>query len=230
MENLKATSGRVVVWADLEEKNYHTFSDGTKIRRERQYNEFNKRISQPVNATVIDAENIPSGARILVSHNALHDTNRVFDYKKLSGGDEASDIKYYSLPEADCFAWIDKDGNPNPLTGICFAWRVYKPYTGTLEGIEPELIPNVLYIYTGELTGNVCHVLKASDYEIIYQGDNGREARVLRCRHFEGDEMNEREEVTAIAHDLSDKVNSGEYLIGLSPSDAKQISINAYAD
>ena len=89
-------------------------------------------------------------------------------------------------------------------------------------GIEPTIVKDVLYITTGEFKDNVVHVLKAADYEIIYQGKDGREERVIRCRHFE-DDYNEKEELVAIAHDLTDKVKSGELLIGLSTKDAKQI-------
>lgn len=219
--NLKHIEGRVVVSIDTQAKNWHTFQDGTKIRRERQFNEFNRRITEPVNAIVISADKVPSGSEILISHNAIHDSNRIFDYTPVSGIFEASDIKYYSLHESDCFAWRDEKEQLRPMKNFCFALRVFKPYSGIMLGIEPTLVKDVLYITTGEFKGNVAHVLKASDYTIIYQGKDGREENVIRCRHFE-DEYNEKEELVAIAHDLTEKVISGELLIGLSTKDAKK--------
>ena len=220
--NLKHIEGRVIVSVDTQAKNWHTFQDGTKIRRERQFNEFNRRITEPVNAIVISADKVPSGSEILISHNAIHESNRIFDYTPISGVFEASDIKYYSLHETDCFAWRDEKEQLRPMKNFCFALRVFKPYSGLMLGIEPTLVEGVLYITTGEFKGNVAHVLKAADYEIIFQGKDGREERVIRCRHFE-DEYNEKEELVAIAHDLTDKVISGKLLIGLSTKDANKI-------
>jgi hypothetical protein len=99
---------------------------------------------------------------------------------------------------------------------------VYKPYNGSLVGIEPTIIKDVLYITTGELKGSVVHTLKASDYTIIFQDINGREGRLCRCRHFE-DEEHEREEVVAISHYLTEQVDKGELIVGISTSDAKPL-------
>jgi len=62
--------------------------------------------------------------------------------------------------------------------------------------------------------------LKACDYEIIFQGVNGREERLIRFRHFPNQE-HEREEVIAVDGYLTDLVNKGKLLIGLSPTNAK---------
>lgn len=218
--SLKFVEGRVIVKADLEHKNQVTFSNGTTIRLERKFNEFNRRITQPVNAIVVSAENIPADAEILISHNALHDSNRIFGYKNLS---DTGDIKYYSLPISDCFAWREVGGEYKPLTNFEFALRVFKPYKGIIDGIEPTVIKDCLYITTGNLAGNVVHTLTASDYEIIYQGDNGREAHLIRCRHF-GEELNEAEEIVAISHSMTEQVKLGELHIGLSASDCKQLN------
>lgn len=221
---LKHVEGRIIVQVDIEKKNSHKFSNGTEIRLERKYNEFNRRITEPVNAIVISAENIPAGSEILIGHNALHEVNKITDYKKLAGGEDANNsIRYYSLPEDDCYAWLDTDGNLMPMKNFEFAFRVFKSYKGILTGIEPSLVNNVLYITTGELAGNVCHVLKASDYTIIYQGKEGREKQVIRCRHF-SEKYDDKQEIIAIAHGLTEKVNSGELLIGLYVKDAKPLN------
>lgn len=221
MSCLKYVYGRVICKVDLQSKNSHRFEDGTVIRLERQYNEFNRRITEPVNATVVSAEHIPTGSEILIGHNALHESNMIYDY--VSGEAESSDIKYYSLPEEDCFAWRDSEGNLNPIKNFAFALRVFNPYVGELKGIKPTQLKQILYITTGELKGNICHVLKASDYEIIFQGQNGREDRRIRLRHFE-DENNEREEVLAIAHDFNKLLKAGHLLIGLDEKDCKKLN------
>ena len=217
-----AVEGRVVISVDLESKNSHTFSDGTKIRLEREYNNLNQRETKPVNATVIDGEDIESGSQILIHPNVTHDTYKIFDVTRLSGKVESSDIKYLSVPVEKCFAWLDGE-TWKPLKSFEFGLRVYKPYDGVIEGIEPKLVPDVLYVTTGELSGKIVQTLKACDYEIIFQGTNGQEDRLIRFRHFP-DEDNEREEVIAVRNDLTDLYNDGKLLIGLSPSTAKSIN------
>jgi hypothetical protein len=221
MIQLQAVEGKVIISVDLESKNSHTFSDGTKIRLERQYNNLNRRETHPVNATVISGEGMKSGSQILIHPNMTHETYRIYDYAPLSGIIEGSDIKYYSIPEEQCYAWLDGD-TWKPLKNFDFALRVYIPYAGLVDGIEPTLVKDVLYVTTGEFNGKVVHTLKSCDYEIIFQGPNGQEDRLIRFRHFPGQE-HEREEVIAVDEYLTKKVNNKELIIGLSPLKAKTI-------
>lgn len=221
MIQLQAVEGKVIISVDLESKNSHTFSDGTKIRLERQYNNLNRRETHPVNATVISGEGMKSGSQILIHPNMTHETYRIYDYAPLSGIIEGSDIKYYSIPEEQCYAWLDGD-TWKPLKNFDFALRVYIPYAGLVDGIEPTLVKDVLYVTTGEFKGKVVHTLKSCDYEIIFQGPNGQEDRLIRFRHFPGQE-HEREEVIAVDEYLTKKVNNKELIIGLSPLKAKTI-------
>lgn len=222
-DNLRFVHGRVIVKLDIEAKNSHRFEDGTVIRRERKFNEFNMRVSQPVNALVISAEYIPEGVEVLISHNSVHDTNKIFDYEGISGSENETDIRYYSIPEDDCFAWRDVDGKMKPLKGYQFGLRVYKPYVGSLTGIEPELIKDTLYVTTGELAGSVVATLKACDYQIVYQdSETGREANIIRFRHSDDEEI-EREEVLYVDNGLTELLKSGGLLVGLTPQDAVRI-------
>lgn len=219
-ESLKNVFGRVVVKVNLESKNSHRFEDGTEIRLARGFDNFNKRETEPTNAIVISSDYIPQGSEILISHKALHDSNKIFDYNNNPA--EYSDIRYYSIPEGDCFAWRDGDGVLQPLKGFAFGLRVFEKHGGVLVGIEPTLIKDVLYVKTGELKGNVVHTLKACDYEVIFQGASGREERIIRFRHFENED-NDREEVICINHEMTEKVMTGRLMIGLSPSDAETV-------
>ena len=221
--NFKAVDGRVIISVDLEGKNSHTFSDGTKIRLERQYNNLNKRETHPVNAIVIDGEGVKPGSQILIHPNMTDDTYKIFNHSQLSGKVEGSDTKYFSVPSEQCYAWLDEKTNEwKPLKNFEFALRVYKPYEGAIQGIEPKLIKDVLYVTTGEFKGLVVHTLKACDYEIIFQGTEGREERLIRFRHFP-DQEHEREEVIALDHHLTEDVNKGKLLIGLSPTTANKL-------
>jgi len=222
-ETLVHTPGRVVVKVDLDYKNRHQLNSGLLIRRERQYNEFNRRVSEPVNCIVISGENIPTDTEILIHPNGIHDTYRVFDYKK-----DAGDIKYYSIPQDMCFAYFDNGWKP--LAGYDFALRVYKPYGGLISGIAPTLVKNCLYVTTGDLSGKAVMTLPACDYCIIFQGKDLREERIIRFRAF-GNEKEKREpEAIAILHEVTAKIIEGEYLVGIEVSDAKPLEINAYAD
>jgi hypothetical protein len=221
-----APEGRIIISVDHESKNSHTFKSGLKIRLERDWNNLNRRETQPVNAIVVSGEDIKPGSEILIHPNVTHDTNKIFNYTKLSGAVEGSDIKYYSVPSDKCYAWYDEDEKVwKPLKNFEFALRVYKPYDGPILGIEPELVPDVLYVTTGEFKGQVVHTLKACDYEIIFQGRDGREERLIRFRHFP-DEYNDREEVIAVSQYLTTLVDKGEILVGLSPHTADKKTNN----
>lgn len=218
--SLKYVEGKIIVSCDLEKKNSHTFSHGQVIRIERKYNEFNRRITEPTNATVISAEHIPEGSEVLLSHNSLHDTNKIFNYESFSGQSQASDIKYFSVPEYECYAWREPGGEFKPMKGYQFGLRVFKPYLGVLTGIEPETIKDVLYATTGDLKGKIVHTVKSADYEIVFQGDDGKEANIIRFRHSDDEEL-DREEVIAIDHNLTEQYDNGELLIGIDLKTAK---------
>jgi hypothetical protein len=219
---LKAPSNKVVIKVDLEGKNTHKFADGTTIRLERQFDNFNMRYVKPTNAIVVSAKNIPEGAEILIHHNSTHDVYRIFNYLPPTT-DASSNVKYYSIPEEECFFWRENVGDEwKPMANFVTALRLFKPYHGTFEGIEPTLLKDRLYITSGELKGNAVMTLKSSDYEIIYQNENGTEDRVIRVRYY--DEWNERNEIICIDHELTEKINTGEVLVGLSVSDAKTLN------
>ena len=177
---LKAPSNRVIIKVDLESKNSHTFKDGTKIKLERVYDNFNMRYVKPVNAEVVDGKDIPTGAEILIHHNATHDTYKIFNYQRPTT-EASSDIQYFSIPIEECFMWREGKGSIwNALNNFVTALRIFKPYKGMLQGIEPEVMNNKLYITSGELKGRAVNTVISSDYEIIYQNDDGTEGRIIR--------------------------------------------------
>jgi hypothetical protein len=218
---LKAPSNRVIIKVDLESKNSHTFKDGTKIKLERVYDNFNMRYVKPVNAEVVDAKDIPTGAEILIHHNATHDTYKIFNYQRPTT-EASSDIQYFSIPIEECFMWREGKGSIwNALNNFVTALRIFKPYNGMLEGIEPEVMNNKLYITSGELKGKAVNTVISSDYEIIYQNEDGTEGRIIRLRYFP--DGNDRNEITAINDNLTELVENGDLWVGYSKSDAKQL-------
>ena len=218
---LKAPSNRVIIKVDLESKNSHTFKDGTKIKLERVYDNFNMRYVKPVNAEVVDAKDIPAGAEILIHHNATHDTYKIFNYQRPTA-EASSDIQYFSIPIEECFMWREEKGSIwNALNNFVTALRIFKPYKGMLEGIEPELMNNKLYITSGELKGRAVNTVISSDYEIIYQNDDGTEGRIIRLRYYP--DGNDRNEIIAINDYMTELVENGDLLVGYNKSDAKQL-------
>lgn len=217
------TAGRIIVAIDTEKKNQHAFEDGTVIRIERKYNNFNRRHTEPVNAIVVSAENIPEGSEVLIHHNSNHETNMILNYQSLSGKVEADSVKYFSISETDAFVWYDGK-EWQPLPGFDFALRVFRPYLGSIQGIEPEQIPNTLYLTTGEYKGLICHTIKYVDYELIFQDKNNRENRLIRVR-TNGDEKTKREEeIVCINHNLTKELNDGKLFVGLTKIDAKLLN------
>lgn len=217
---LVAPKNRVVVKVDMEFKNSHTFSDGKKIRIERSFDNFNMRYVNPVNAIIISSHVAPEGAEVLIHHNSTHDTYRIFNYQPPTE-EASSDVRYFSIPEEECFFWR-KDGSTwNPFNNFVTALRLFSPYTGVIKGVPPSLIKDRLLITSGSANGEVAITLKASDYEIIYQDEDGREHRMIRMRYYDGED-NVKNEVIAFDYELTKKVKSGKVLVGLTPSDAKQ--------
>jgi hypothetical protein len=218
---LIAPSNRVIIKVDLESKNSHTFKDGTKIRLERVYDNFNMRYVKPVNATVVNAKNIPEGSEILIHHNATHDTYKIFNYQKPTT-EASSEVQYFSIPIEECFLWRKEKGSTwNPLNNFITGLRIFKPYIGIMEGIEPQVMKNKLYITSGELTGNVVTTVSSSDYEIIYQDDDGTEGKIIRLRYF--NDGSDRNEVIAVEHHLTKMVVNGDLLVGYNKSDATKL-------
>jgi hypothetical protein len=219
---LISPANRVIIKVDLESKNSHTFKDGTKIKLERQYDNFNMRYVKPVNAEVVNAKDIPAGAEILIHHNATHDTYKIFNYQRPTA-EASSDIQYFSIPIEECFMWREEKGSTwNALNNFITGLRIFEPYSGTLQGIDPSLIKNKIYVTSGELAGNVVGTVISSDYEIIYQNDDGTEGKIIRLRYYP--EGNDRNEVISVEHEYTERVKSGELLVGYSISDAKKLN------
>lgn len=221
---LKCTEGRLIIKVWLQEKNHHTFSDGTTIRLERGFDNFDRRYTEPIQGTVIGSENIPEGAIVLFHHNSVHAVNEIFNSGQLSGDDIASQTKLYSILERECFAWKMLDGEWQPTIGYDFALRVFKPYHGIIEGVEPTKFKNTLFMRTGDFKDLVVRTIVASDYEIIFrEPSTGQESRLIRCRPYGNEKEHREEEVVAIDHGMTKKVNEGELYIGLSKSDCKSL-------
>lgn len=222
-DKLIHTEGRIVVKVDVDSKNSHTFESGLTIRRERKFNDFNRRVTQPTNCWVISGEGIPKGAELLVEHNAFHETNRINDYKNSFESEESDRVRYFSLETRECYVWRLGAGDWTPIYPHEFALRVIKPYKGILEGIEPEVLKDTLYVTSGDLKGNVVKTLKGCDYELVYQEVTGREGHLI-CFRPNGDTKRKlEEEAIAILHEETEQVNKGELLVGYSTSDAKTL-------
>ncbi len=220
--DLKHTENRIIIVIDLNYKNRHTFSDGTEIYLGRQFNNLDRKHTEPVNAWVIDGEGIPKGAEILIHPNAICDAHKINGYESISN-EQANSVRYYSIEVTSAFLWREGTEQWQPLKGFATALRVFKPYSGLIEGILPTQIKDILYLTSGEYEGQVVGTLKSCDYEIIYMGGSGKEERVIRLRHYEGFD-HDREEITVLRHDLTEQLKEGKLLIGLSPNDCKKIN------
>ena len=76
---------RVIMAVDLWYKNRVALGDsGVVLERPREYDEFNRRLTQPIQGVIINGKNLPSGAEILVHHNSFDETNKLFKGFKLS--------------------------------------------------------------------------------------------------------------------------------------------------
>lgn len=194
---LKATKGNVLIKIDLTQKERYRFSNGQEIYISRGH-EYNLRIDNPNVAEVIDAENIPTGSLVLIHHNSIQDSYKVFEEKNI-----------YSIPNDMVFLYNFND-KWIPNEGFVISERIFKPYNGFLIGIEPELVKNRMYIRKGIHSGKAVITLKNCDYEIIYFID-GKQNHIIRTREREiiGEDL-----------ELTQKIKNGEYLTGITSKTA----------
>ena len=223
MSKLIAPLGRVIVSIDTEGKNSHTFENGTKIRLERKMNNLNKRYTEPVNGKVVSSEFIPEGSTVLLHHNSCHDSHRIFNYQSLSGNEIADTTKYYSLPISQVFFYKEPNTTEwKPTQGYATALRIFKPHSGIIQGIEPAQLKDTLFVTSGLYKDKAVRTLKASDYLIHFQGEDGREQQLIRFRETDVDDR--VCEVIAILHDVTEQVLNGELQIGLTTTDCKTLT------
>lgn len=218
--SIKNTEGRIIIKADKDGKNWHTFKSGEKLRLERDLDNLDKKYTSQVCGEVVCGDYVPRGGMILFHHNCIHDVNLILNHdEELPIG-----VQLYSLKEDECYLWKMPDEKEwKPLRGFATALRVFEPYNGSLQNVFPEKVKDILYITSGEFKNKVCHTLKACDFSIIFNNDEGREETILRCRHYENEE-HEREELIAVSQYLTEKVKKGELLIGLTNKDCKKIN------
>ncbi len=235
--SLKHVEGRIVCKVDENQKQGYTLSDGTEIALIRDVDNFDKKYTSQVLGVVVDAENIPKDALVLFHHNSLHESYQINNHSQLSGKEIASGIKYFSIMERDVFFWKMRDEEEwHPTENFATALRVFKPYEGFIQGIPPTQIQDTLYVTSGDLQGQVVRTLKASDYLITFRDPTtGRDVQIIRFRPH-GDEKEKREpEAIAIMNELTEQLDNGELLVGLTPIDAQPIltyekALNSYAN
>jgi hypothetical protein len=215
---------------DIEQKNHYTFSDGTIIKLERDYNNLDRKYTQQVLGVVVSAEDIPENVMVLFHHNSLHETYEILNHKQLSGEEIATGIKLFSIPEQNCFFWKRHNEETwHPTTGFATALRVFKPYEGVLQGIEPKQLKNTLYVTSGQYKGLVVKTDKSCDYMITFRNEKGTDERIIRFRP-DGIEKEQREpEAIAIMNYETSLVNYRKLYVGLSPSDAQPLKRKTYA-
>jgi len=223
MQNISPTLGRIVVSIDTEFKNNHTFESGLTIRIERKWNNLDRRHTEPVNAFIIEGGGIPVGAEVLIHHNASHPCCQIFNVTQTSGSGEADPVKYFSIPETQCYLWRVSKGQWQPMRGFATGLRVFEPVATKFYGFAPVRIENVLWCTSGEYLNQVVHTLRACDFEIIFRNEKGIEEKIIRFRHFENIKDHEREEIIAVNHSLTKKVLSGELYVGLTPPESKPL-------
>lgn len=223
MSNLKVPKGRVLLMVDTDFKNNYDMlgEDGKKltIRLERDVENLNRREVSPVEGICLHSDYIPKDSIVIFHHNSAHPTNEIFDHNELTSEESLKGFKIYSIPENECYLWRNPNETKwNPIKGFATALRVFEPYKGILEGIEPKLLKDYLFVLDGHYKFVVVRTLKACDYEMVIRGTSGKEDRIIRFRTSYPDK-NEKEEILYADMDLTKKVKKGELLVGLTSKD-----------
>lgn len=222
--NIKPAKGRLLIKCDRDFKNNHTFKDGTTIRLERNVNNLNHRETMPVQGTLLyPYMDAPLGSLIMFHHNSIHPSNEIFNHSELSGEEIASNIGLYSIPESECYLYLPPNTNKwLPIQGYAIGLRVFEPYKGILKGIPPKKMQNTLYVKTGIYKNKIVRTVKATDYEMVFRNQEGREERIIRFRTYYPD-YNDREEVLFVEEKLTSDLLKGKLLVGLTETDCEKI-------
>lgn len=221
---LKAAPQRILLKVDTDFKNNYSLTKDVTIRLERNVENLNHRETMPVQGICIeDRPDVPREAMVLFHHNSTHASNQIFNYSGLSGEEIASGVGIFAIPESECYLWKTKDMEEwQPMKGFAIADRIFEPYNGMLLGMPPTKIKDTLYVKTGLYKGKVVRTLKSCDYEMVFRGEDGKEKRLVRFRTYYP-EPNEREEVLFVDESLTNRLKSGELLVGLSETDCKTL-------
>jgi hypothetical protein len=213
MGKAKCTNGNVLIRLGTKNKDKYNLTEDIQIELEHGYN-FNLREDRPNLAEVMDGLGLTIGTKILVNYLALEKTYEIEGNDLLTKEEIAEGYKAYSVPEDMCFAYF-KDGEWLPCKDIFLTLRVYKPYKGKLEGIEPQLVKNRMYCTKGEYAGKVLVTTLNCDYQIEWHNENNREEKLIRTLE---------REIMAIDEGMGKDLKKGKYLIGYSESDAKTLN------
>lgn len=222
---MRAVSG-VLIAMDVENKIHYNLTDDIQIDLTRGM-EFNLRIDKSAIGVLIDGFGMPKGCNVLVHHNALSSGNNIEGEDLLTPEQVKKGFKAYNLPLDMCYFYFDK-GDWQPCQDIVRTLRLYTPYVAPLGGLvlpdsftKPQLIEGRLLVINGiddwedckvDISRNVFIVTKYADYEMLYHNEKNKEASVIRTR---------TRELVAIDGELTEKVLSGEILVGVSDTDCK---------
>ncbi len=223
LSNIRPAPGKMIITIDENYKNTHQLTTDVQIIIQRNTENLNRRYTMPVNAVVLYSDKLPKGTEVLVHHNSFDPNHELFDVFPLDGKYENGGVKVFSIFEYQCFLYR-KGEDWLPCQNFATALRIFKPVKTVFEGILPDLVKDMLFVQSGQYKDKVCMMLSHSDYEIIFNGTDGREKRIIRIVNFE-DEDNPKNEIIAIDHAATQQVLNGELLVGLEAKDAKPIHI-----
>lgn len=228
----KALRGQVLFKVDTRQKETLSLTDDITISISKGY-DFNLRVERSSRGICIDGEGIPEGADICFHHNATDATFQVPPQHFLT---QEEVLAGWGVYNADCDSvFIYRvNGVWHPYKNFLITSRIFKKYVGAMVGVPTEQIKNRLYVVSGtdrieqnisakeykepinDLSGKVIVVTENSDYQIIFHDTDNKEYSVIRTR---------AREVLAIDNELTERVNNGEYLVGITEKDAQPIKI-----
>jgi hypothetical protein len=216
---MKALRGKILVKMDTRQKEKYSLTKDITIKIDRGFN-FNRREDYPSRAEVIDGDGLPPGAPCLLHHNAIEKTYEIAGI--VTEEERMEGIKVFSIPVDMCFCYFEND-EWVPCKNFLITSRIFKPYKGSLVGIDPEQIKNRMYVVKGldewdgetkDLAGKVLVTLVNCDYQIIWHSKENREETLIRTRH---------REIIAIDEALTKEVHKGKYIVGVTHQTAKAL-------
>jgi hypothetical protein len=215
------SNDRVLIAVDLKYKDRVLLGEsGVVLERPRDYDNLNHRETKISQGWVVNSDYLPIGSEVLVSHNSFHDTNRLFG---LDIEIELLNIGVYAVPKMETYCYKYGSKKWNACEGFLLGMKLFEPYNGIIEGIEPKEIKRTLFVTSDcKLKHKVVDTVNAAVLPIVFNDEDFNEIIINRIRHFPNESDNVREEVLCINQEKTKKVLKGELLIGNNKSDCKK--------
>lgn len=221
---MKAIRNQVIIKMDTKQKEKYALTKDVTIFIEKGYN-FNLREDRSSMGYVVNGKGLLEGVEVLCHYLALEPSYLIEHDDILTEKEKSEGYKVFSIPNDMVFCY-KFEGEWMPNKGYLIAKRIFKKYEGALVGVEPELVKHRMYIEKGvvewegindDMSGKVAITTENCDYQISWHNESHRPESLIRTRD---------RDIMALDNTLETGLKKGKYLIGVTPTDCKELNLS----